>query len=44
MEREEEGERGEGRGRREGEGEVDCQPHQLLVYAREMISDHLYKT
>ena len=42
-ERERRGE-GEGEGGRKGEGEVDCQPHQLLVYAREMSSDHLYKT
>ena len=40
----ERGGEGEGEGGREGEGEVDCQPHQLLVYAREMSSDHLYKT
>ena len=37
MEREREGER-------ERERLTACQPHQILVYATEMISDHLYKT
>ena len=49
-EEEREGERGRGRGRGkgkkegEGEGEVDCQPRQLLVYAREISSNHRCKT